>query len=240
MDLTTEVIEKIVELSAPMEMVFHGRPYTSKPMHPVKLPGFEQFGVSTLRGLCDLGKQVKRALVAHPLMVVVEAYDCVRVRAAEYSDWREAPVFVSARPYERKGFLFERFLPVEQFCIELLSKFQISDELQELVGLVSKLEGGIAHATEDTGISQKATLRTGVATRDNVQVRSHWRLKPFRTFAELEQPETSFLLRLKQDDRQAPHCALFEADGGAWKTQAHEIVRLFLAQELTDDWLIVA
>ena len=43
-------------------------------------------------------------------------------------------------------------------------------------------------------------------------------LKPFRTFREIEQPESEFILRYQ--NRNGIEAALFEGDGGCWKLDA--------------------
>lgn len=56
------------------------------------------------------------------------------------------------------------------------------------------------------------------------------KLKPYRTFSEVEQPESEFLVRLSDGGR----VALYEADGGAWKLQARRNVADYLKENLAD------
>ena len=39
---------------------------------------------------------------------------------------------------------------------------------------------------------------------------------------------------MKQDKYDGIQCALFEADGGAWKLDAMQIIKKYLIEELTD------
>ena len=55
-------------------------------------------------------------------------------------------------------------------------------------------------------------------------------LRPFRTFQEVEQPESEFLLRLDEDG----NIGLFEADGGMWKLTARQTVKAFLEKKLAE------
>lgn len=59
-------------------------------------------------------------------------------------------------------------------------------------------------------------------------------LKPYRTFTEVEQPESQFVFRMKEDKYDGVQCALFEADGGAWKLGAMEYIKEYLERELED------
>jgi hypothetical protein len=71
--------------------------------------------------------------------------------------------------------------------------------------------------------------KLGVATVSNTQVPNPIKLKPFRTFAEIEQPESEFILRLQD----GPRIALFAADGGKWKLEAiNSIKKYFQLMEL--------
>jgi len=70
------------------------------------------------------------------------------------------------------------------------------------------------------GVSQSVTARAGLARVAEVPVTNPVTLRPYRTFAEVEQPASPFILRLKRKDGEMPQCALFEADGGKWKIEA--------------------
>ena len=65
-------------------------------------------------------------------------------------------------------------------------------------------------------MSQRVTAKTGVATVGNANVPNPVALKPFRTFVEVGQPESEFILRLKE----GAQVGLFQADGGAWELNA--------------------
>ncbi|MED3469309.1 hypothetical protein P4485_32040, partial [Bacillus thuringiensis] len=69
---------------------------------------------------------------------------------------------------------------------------------------------------EDDGVSQAVTVKTGTATRGQAKVPNPVELMPYRTFVEVEQPESRFVFRMREGAR----CGLFEADGGAWKLEA--------------------
>jgi len=85
----------------------------------------------------------------------------------------------------------------------------------------------------DDGVSQQATVKSGVTSVVDVKVPNPVLLKPFRTFAEAEQPESKFIFRLRKDDAGVT-AALFEADGGAWKVQAIQNIADYLNEHLTN------
>ena len=65
----------------------------------------------------------------------------------------------------------------------------------------------------------------------NVKVSPIYKLAPFRTFIEVEQPESEFLFRLS--DRTT--FTLDEADGGAWKIKAKANIRAFFEKAFTSE-----
>lgn len=54
------------------------------------------------------------------------------------------------------------------------------------------------------------------------------KLKPYRTFYEVEQPESEFLLRLSDDGK----VGFFEADGGMWEMTARRTIKEYLEKAL--------
>jgi len=59
------------------------------------------------------------------------------------------------------------------------------------------------------------------------------KLSPFRTFREIEQPESEFLLRIRLDANENPTVALFEADGSAWSIKAMENIVEYVKKLVT-------
>ena len=64
----------------------------------------------------------------------------------------------------------------------------------------------------------------------NVQVKPRVTLRPFRTFLEVAQPESEFILRL--NDRGEVN--LIGADGGAWKLEAVRNIAAYFEEKLGD------
>ena len=63
------------------------------------------------------------------------------------------------------------------------------------------------------------------------QIRPVVKLRPYRTFLEVEQPESDFLIRI----REGGEIGFFEADGGAWKLFARSIIKSKLEDLLCDE-----
>ena len=61
------------------------------------------------------------------------------------------------------------------------------------------IRAGGTVTTRDNGVSQEVEARQGVSLKALVQVKPRVALRPFRTFLEVEQPVSEFLLRLDDD-----------------------------------------
>ena len=71
----------------------------------------------------------------------------------------------------------------------------------------------------------------GVALKQVVPVKPRVTLAPFRTFLEVEQPASEFILRLDNN----ASIGLLEADGGMWKLVARETIKKFLEEKLAEE-----
>ena len=172
------------------------------------------------------------------IVQVVSPTDVRLISSLDADRKREVLVEVEA---ELPSFPFNKAVPHQEFLIGVQSKFFDNDaeannkaEANDKA-LILKFAGTVKSGTianyKDDGVSQKATIKTGVASLSEAEVPSPCRLKPFRTFLEVDQPISSFIFRLDENSAGVT-CALYEADGGAWKNVAKGNVKAFLEEEL--------
>jgi hypothetical protein len=129
------------------------------------------------------------------------------------------------------SFQFDRWYDAENFNIKLQSTFVKNEDRDIMLKVVGNIkEENVRHIGDD-GISQAVQAKTGVATVSTVKVPNPVVLAPFRTFVEVQQPESEFIFRMQN----GPQCALFEADGGAWKLQAMRNIKEYLQASLADE-----
>lgn len=112
----------------------------------------------------------------------------------------------------------------EQAIIELQSLYGDTPDRAYLLDLLSQISVEDGVTSTDNGVTQTVTARQGVALKETVQVKPIVRLQPYRTFLEVEQPVSDFLLRIRQNGRVTLH----EADGGAWKLEAKNRIAQYL------------
>lgn len=118
----------------------------------------------------------------------------------------------------------------EEALIELRSLFIPNDGTKYLLDLLSRITDEKSVSSKDNGVTQTVEARQGVALNAMVEVRPRVQLRPFRTFLEVEQPESEFLLRVDADKG----IGLFEADGGVWKLEAKRNIADYFASHLAD------
>jgi len=75
------------------------------------------------------------------------------------------------------------------------------------------------------------SIGSGVASVSEVRVPNPVSMKPYRTFVEVDQPESNFIFRM----REGMQAALFEADGGAWKNVAMNNIKKYFDDNLDDE-----
>lgn len=221
-------IEKIVALGAPNIHEENGYKYTDKELYCIREPKVSAITFHTLDGL------IYTLLAEHkkfnaPLLVDVYDEETVIVYAAinDSDRQREEPYRVNA---EIIDISFNRKLDYETMMITLKSKFAETPELLELVKLLGTICEENSAQFADDGFTQTVVVRKGIALKDNKAINPIVKLKPYRTFNEVDQPESEFLIRLSEGG-----CvALYEADGGAWKIQARKNVAEYLKTNLAE------
>ena len=193
----------------------------------------EAIHMSTLTSLVDY---IKGDIDKFPGKMIIQVVSPEKVKLfSQLNDLREREelVVVEARVPE---FSFNKFMPQENFIINLQSKF--IDDPESDRELILKFAGTVENGTiaeyGDDGVTQKATVKTGIASKGEAIVPNPVKLRPYRTFLEVEQPKSEFIFRMEQDKYDGITCAIFEADGGAWKIAATKAIKDYLQSELAD------
>jgi len=148
---------------------------------------------------------------------------------------RHGYAITSFEPMLGKGFSFGAFYDRETFNVALQTLFVDTPERAQVLAVVGNLKEEQVRHAEDDGVTQTVTGRAGIVLGKDVQVPNPVTLRPFRTFREIEQPASKFVLRLQSGkEGELPKCALFEADGGAWKLEAMIAIRSYLTGKFED------
>ena len=146
----------------------------------------------------------------------------------------ERDTVATADRYNFTPFNFGCKYDFESFVVALRSKFSESDGTKALLECLRKVTSSNEVGTEDNGITQVVTAKNGLHLNAGVQVTPIWALKPHRTFTEIEQPESLFLLRMTQSGDSTQY-ALHETDGNAWAVSAMNSIGDWLRAKLAEE-----
>lgn len=221
-----EFIEKIEDMTGPKVIVTQQGAFADKHLYRVENKLADTIVLSSLSGLAEMIKQ-EMSEYNLPLFVRATSAERVHVFGAIRDDMqRERPFTAEAKFID---FDFNEYISIENMIICLKSRFAPTEDRDYLVQLLGNITDQQSVQTKDDGITQSATVKSGIQLIGEQRIKPIVTLKPYRTFLEVEQLESDFLIRLK-DGR----AALFEADGGAWEREAVKNVADKLRELLED------
>ncbi len=228
-----KALEYLVGLDKPNLVELNGATFCDKNLERVVTDQYADcFRLTTLSSLVDYIKSNVDEMKGH-MFVHVESPTMVSLFSQlDGNREREHVVKVIAQLPE---IATDTYVEREKFNVALQSKFVDNADREVLLSFVSCVESGTVAEYGDNGVSQKATVKTGIVSKSEVIVPNPVVLKPFRTFTEIDQPESAFVFRVKQDKYDDDiKCALFEADGGAWRAHAMCNIKDYLTAALAD------
>ena len=215
-------LEYINGLKAPSIERYGGGTYSDKPLYQMTSPDFPTLEMNTLesvvrylKGIDDEREQFGEPT---PTIIHIESERCVTLKDIANIAEGKRDCMVRA----------EAEVPKFNFNIALQSKFLDTEDKATILQVVGNLKEDAVRTMTDDGVSQVTAVRTGVATVADVKVPNPVSLRPFRTFIEVDQPESRFIFRMREGGR----CAIFEADGGAWKLEAKKNIYNYLKEQL--------
>ena len=233
-----EALQYIIGLQQPRVEEINGQKYFfNNNGIPLLVDGCRQcepLEISTLTSLVDYIKESMSDDFEGPgivpkMIIHVESeteVSLVSVFNADMDRWKIATV--KARIPQ---ITLNKFIGQEQFIIQMQSTFINNADKAVVLQVAGNVEDKTVANYGDDGVSQKATIKTGLANVEDVIVPNPVKLQPFRTFHEIEQPEIDFVFRMRNGS-DGVSCALFEADGGAWKFRAVHSIAEYLKEEL--------
>jgi hypothetical protein len=132
-----------------------------------------------------------------------------------------------------RTFEFDHFYALEDVIISLQTVFGDTKERADLLQLLGTIKDENVRTATDDGITQSVTVKAGIQIVEGKEAPNRVELVPFRTFREIDQPASPFVLRLRQGrEGGLPTAALFEADGGQWSLTAIASIKAFLEEAI--------
>ena len=147
---------------------------------------------------------------------------------------RESLFYVRTNP---NGFEFDHYYDQERFIINMQTAFEQTKEVALITTVAGNVENKTVANYGDNGTNQSVTISRGVAGKEAVEVPNPVVLQPFRTFLEVEQPESKFVFRIGEDSDGKPLFKLVEADGGLWKYDAVRAIKDYIKDNLDPEFV---
>ena len=218
---------QIVSLKETKIFEINGQTYADASLTRIP-PHVDRPDCISVSGLDSICKLIRTELekVGTTIMVQVKSNDTVEVMTTYLSDF--SPQHALPRQADAPG-LRTGFRGREVALIELRSSASPTRH-GYLLDLLSRMTNENSVSTNDNGVTQTVEARQGVALNAMVEIKPRVMLRPFRTFLEVEQPESEFLLRVDPDEG----IGFFEADGGIWKLEAKKNIADYFLKNMGD------
>lgn len=195
-------------------------------------PSAKALGVSTLGSIRDYLTANKDTLDLAHVVVHVASPVSVQVLGPLSDRARVREAFLVASADDLTAGFLGKFMSLEDFLVGIQVRFVDADDRQRVLSLLSNVKHETVKTAMDDGVTQVVQARAGVALVSDVAVPNPVKLSAFRTFRDVPQPSSLYVLRV-QGGRSGglPEVGLFEADGGAWRLTVVERIK---------DWLVAA
>ncbi len=235
MAITDKTIAELQRAVETQVLDIDGKKFTTRNVFPPPREEFKQpveIRVATLTGFTAYVKK----FISQGAFVHVVNHSLVGFVGDLYGECKQRDAFCCAAFEDLfgKSFSFGQYHDHESFIVCLQSLFVPTPERADVLKVIGTIKDEQVRQFSDDGVSQSVAAKAGSVLVTEVAVPNPVMLRPWRTFREIEQPESAFVLRVRQGKEGGkPTCALFEADGGRWKLEAVEGIKKFLeAQQL--------
>jgi hypothetical protein len=226
--MIAEAIQKIQDIVQPR--IIKDGPFSyatevlEKLSSPQPLP--EPFPMSSLSGLVDYVKSAFDHVDGYALFV--DGPTSVRLASKLLGEFRQRETLAIAKPFLSRQIGHGQYMDLEQFIVGIQSGFVQDEMTAAVLRVVGNVVEETVSTSEDDGITQTVAARAGIARRAEAKVPNPVVLRPFRTFPEIEQPASRFVLRLRRKEGELPQAALFACDDCQWMVDATRSIGEYL------------
>jgi len=229
-----EAIEKILDVASPIiyekdghSFIVHANGESQELRAGIDAPA--TICLNSLEALVKLVK-TEAAGKESPLYITVPSCLEVRCFGQPQEDKRFLrQIYYNVNATDVPGWGDSVKLSFDQAAVALQTRFQDSVDRGYTLQLLSNITTGAKVTYADNGIATSIVTSKGVSLQQNSTIRPLVKLRPYRTFQEVEQPEGLFLIRI--DER---GITFTEADGGMWKLEARKTIVKYLEDNLKD------
>ena len=231
-----ELAQYIVGLSKPELIEINDKIFCDRNLRRYDYNAPEPLRFKSIQGLLEYIKSDCDYTLGDSFIHIVD-YDTIKFMSP-LNDDNEREVYAICQP-DKIDLQLNRFIDRESFNIMLQTGFMGNDDSKEILRYIGTMSDKEVRTVADDGIKQEVTIKSSTQGLIDVFIPNPVTLRPFRTFVEIEPVESKFVLRLKDGGG----CALFEADGGAWKIDTMGALQTYIEdalQYLEDDIKVFA
>lgn len=238
-------IDTVVELANKATKIeVSGKSFIHEDFNEVQPHRVASVNTSTLSSIIDYVKSNPDKLDLKDLILHITDYNEVRlfskINSNDYS--RSIHLISSAgiKPVLRFDDSEDNLMPIEKFIIAMITTFQDSTVKSKIMSYLSSLKDVNEMVFEDDGITQKVTASSGVssALTSTERINPIVKLIPNRTFNEIAQVESTFLLRLKSINGNI-RARLIESNDEKWKIEAKLNIKKYFDGKIPADVTIL-
>ncbi|OPY04780.1 MAG: hypothetical protein A4E61_00561 [Syntrophorhabdus sp. PtaB.Bin184] len=224
-----EAIDKIIDMATGHIIKDDfGRQVWDKSGSFLNEPKWPTLKLLSLTALEDYLKTVHPQPVPEGVFLHIASPTQVTFRGPVQEPKKTADVYVEVH-CEGKAFPFGQWLATESFIILLQTMFVADDTTADLLKIVGNLSSDTQVKTLDNGVAQEVTAKTGITIVGNVKLPNPVTLRPYRTFREVEQPESLYVFRMQKEGNFVT-CALFDVGGNLWEQTAIASIKEWLRE----------
>lgn len=232
---TVEFVNKIEELVEKAHEKYEEHKigddlYTTKELYKIYPEQCDAIYLNSLDALIDFVRTTvatSKEKFEMPL-IIRTSHDEISVISSLDKDMNRNKIAV-AKPILPK-INFDFWMSMEEFIIQLQTCFVHTENQEKLISLVSHFNSSTEAEITDDGLGQNVTIKSKSGLNSICAINPIVKLQPYLTYYETEQPETMFLVRV----RDGGELRIIEADGGSWKQIARKRVSDYLNSELDD------
>lgn len=129
--------------------------------------------------------------------------------------------------YDGEGTPYHKEFSYFNFASMLYEYFVHTKELKELIAKLNGITSVKDTQFTNNGVEMMIQRRNGITLVGNETFDPVVTLKPYRTFHDVEQPESKFLIKINERDG-IPYFSIVPVDGGMWERRAVSAIKEWL------------
>jgi hypothetical protein len=228
-----KALQYINDLVKPEVVTVDGKDYSDRSLHPV-VDGrcITPVQCHTLEGLARAYDRRNA-----PWIISIESPSSAAIITQDLNGSLKHDVIARATAITG-SFNFGHWMSQEQMLIDLQTNFVLDDALKNITKIIGNVADSAIRTSKDDGVTQELVVKQGVSLKSSEVIVNPAKLRPYRTFHEVEQPASAYVLRAKSAGEQVQF-ALFAAEGERWQHEAILAIEGWLKERLPEGTEII-